>query len=107
MAGKLQAVIGVLAEQIGFRPQNGAYHGEIIFRGQIFDEQGQPVSNQLPIRRGFNLNLAPEQFEGLRGQPLLSRNEVELKRGSYRIVLIVEDRLGGTLGATEQRFEVP
>ncbi|MFQ5741867.1 MAG: hypothetical protein ACE5JX_22965 [Acidobacteriota bacterium] len=95
------------AGQLGFRLQNGAYHGEILFMGQVFNDQGEPVSKKLPITRGFNLNLTPEQFSSLAGQPLLLGNEIKLKGGRYRLVLIVEDRLSGTLGATERTFEMP
>ena len=105
--GKIRVVIGVPAPQVNFRRNDTQYHAEVLFLGQIYGQNGKPVSKDLAITRGFNLNLTVEQFQGLGNQPLLARDEVKLRRGKYKLVLVVEDRLNGTLGATVQEFTVP
>ena len=105
--GRIGTVIGVPAAQISFRKQGKDFHAELFFLGRIYDQDGKPVSKNLSITRGFNLNLTAEQFQGLGNQPLLARDEVKLSPGQYKLVLVVEDRLSGNLGATVQEFTVP
>ncbi|MFQ5737854.1 MAG: VWA domain-containing protein [Acidobacteriota bacterium] len=103
----IQCVLGVPAGQVAFRRRDQQFQAELAFLGQIYDGHGQAVSQELPIRRGFKLNLNREQFQGLGNQPLLARSQVTLQAGQYRLVLLVEDHLSGALGTVDQQFSVP
>lgn len=105
--GKTRVVMGVPGSQIQFRRQGNKYEGEVSFIGVIYDQQGKPVSKDLTISKGFNLALTAEQFQSLANQPVLSSHEVALASGQYKLVLLVEDLTGGTIGATTQEFRVP
>lgn len=105
--GGIQAVVGVPASQIQFRPKGDQFGAEILFRGMIYDAGDKPISKDFSIARGFNLALPREQYQGLGNQPLLAQSEVKLTSGKYKVVLVVEDRLAGTMGATSQEFVVP
>jgi hypothetical protein len=59
------------------------------------------------ISKGFNLALTREQMAQLANQPLLMQDELALQSGQYKLVMVVEDRLSGSLGAAVQEFKVP
>lgn len=104
--GKTRVVMGVPGSQIQFRRQGSKYEGGVSFIGVIYDQQGKPVSKDFTISKGFNLALTAEQFQSLANQPVLSSHEVALASGQYKLVLVVEDVTGGTMGATSQEFRV-
>lgn len=99
-------VIGIPGSQVAGRSANGNYEIEIVFYGQIFDEEGKPIGDKLPITRGFGVALSKEQFQSLAAQPLLAQQSLELPAGKYRIVLVVEDRVAGSIGAKAEAFQV-
>lgn len=105
--GKPQAVLGVPGTQITSRPKGDLFEIEILFLGQIFDARGKPVSKKLPVTKGFRVDLTRDQFQSLAQQPLYASQILDLPRGKYRLVLVVEDRVSGSLGTTEQEFSVP
>ncbi len=102
-----QAVIGVEGAKIGARRQDGKYHIEVLFVGQIFDQNGKAVSDQYAIQRGFQADLTQEQFQSLAFQPLKAREELKLGPGKYRVVLAVVDGVAGALGSTVREISVP
>lgn len=105
--GKSRVVVGVPASQIQFRQSGDKYEAQVAFLAMVYDGAGKPVSKDFSISKGFNLALTAEQFQGLGNQPLLAQGEVQLSAGKYRIVLVAEDRLAGSLGAATQEFLVP
>ncbi|HEY2934212.1 MAG TPA: VWA domain-containing protein [Acidobacteriota bacterium] len=105
--GKTRVVAGVPGAQIRFRPASDKFQGEILFRGMVYDSAGKPVSKDVLISKGFNLALTREQMAQLANQPLLMQDELALQSGQYKLVMVVEDRLSGSLGAAVQEFKVP
>ncbi|HEY3131942.1 MAG TPA: VWA domain-containing protein [Acidobacteriota bacterium] len=105
--GKTRVVTGIPGSQVEFRQDAGKYAAQVSFLGMVYDSNGKPISKDFSINKGFNLALTPEQFQGLGNNPLLSSTELNLSSGRYRLVLLVEDRLGGSLGASVQEFQVP
>ncbi len=105
--GKTRVVTGIPGSQVEFRQNAGKYEAQISFLGMIYDSNGKPTSKDFSINKGFNVALTPEQFQALGNNPLLSATELNLSSGRYKLVLLVEDRLGGSLGASVQEFQVP
>ncbi len=62
LKGKIKVFMGAPADQISFRQSEDEYLAEILFVGQIYQEDGKPLSQELPINRGFRVNLTEEEF---------------------------------------------
>lgn len=107
LEGKIQLFMGVPANQVSFRKSKSEYYAEILFGGQIYQEDGEPLSNELPINRGFRVTLTEKEFLELGTRQMAARAEVQLAPGNYRLVLLVEDGFAGTLGSTVQEFVIP
>lgn len=104
--GNRQVIVGVAGDRITGRRQGETYQIEVVFVGQIFDEKGNRLSKKPDIVKGFKVNVPAEQFAGLAQQPLLAGEELKLKPGKYRLVLVVMDQVSGTMGVREQEFRI-
>lgn len=106
LKGKIKVFMGAPANEISFRKRGNEYHAEILFGGQIYQEDGEPLSNELPINRGFRITLTEKEFLELGTRQMAARAEVQLAPGKYQLVLLVEDGFLGTLGSTVQEFVI-
>ncbi len=104
LKGEIKVFMGVPANEISFRQSEDEYLAEILFVGQIYQEDGKPLSQELPINRGFRVNLTEEEFLELGTRTMAARSEVQLPPGKYKLVLLVEDGLESTLGSAVQEF---
>jgi VWFA-related protein len=102
--GQLTAIVGVHGDKVGAFPQQDSFRIDIVFAGQLYDDKGKPVNQELDIQKEFQVDLSGEQFGGLYKQPLLARQVLQLKPGKFRLVLVVVDRVSGSVGTTEQEF---
>ncbi len=105
-SGNKQVVVGVDGKQISGRRSGDQVQIEVVFVGQIYDEKGKPVSKKPDIVKGFKVSVSEDQFRSLAGQPLLAGEELKLKKGKYRLVLVVLDQISGTVGAVSEEFHV-
>lgn len=106
LKGKIKVFMGAPANEISFRQSEDEYLAEILFVGQIYQEDGKPLSQELPINRGFRVNLTEEEFLELGTRTLAARSEMQLPPGKYKLVLLVEDGLESTLGSAVQEFAI-
>ncbi len=104
--GNRQVVVGVAGNQISGRQKGEQFEIEVIFVGQIYDEKGKQVSKQPKIVKGFRVALTPEQFQSLANQPLLAGEELDLKKGKYRLILVVMDQVSGAMGTRSEEFRI-
>ncbi len=106
LKGKIKVFMGAPANEISFRQSEDEYLAEILFVGQIYQEDGKPLSQELPINRGFRVNLTEKEFLELGTRQMAARSEVQLAPGKYKLVLLVEDGFAGTLGSIVQEFAI-
>ncbi len=106
LKGKIEVFMGAPADQISFRKRGNEYYAEILFGGQIYQENGKTLSNELPINRGFRITLTEKEFLELGTRQMAARAEVQLAPGKYKLVLLVEDGFLGTLGSTVQEIVI-
>lgn len=105
--GKTRVVMGVPGDQIQFRQSGEKHEAKLSFQGMIYGADGKPISKSFSIFKGFNVAFTSEQLQGLGNQPLLAQTETELASGQYKLILLVEDHLAGSLGSAVQEFKVP
>ncbi len=103
---KLEVTFGIDGSQISFAPSKALKRVDMLFAGQVFKKNGDPAFEKFPILRPFAMELSGEQYESLSSQPLLGHQELDLPSGGYRLVFVVQDRLAGTLGASQVEFKV-
>lgn len=99
--------MGAPASEISFRSQEQEFHAEILFMGQVYGEDGKALFKELPINRGFRVNLTHQQFLEIAAQDMAARSQLQLHPGKYKLVLLVEDAMAGTLGTAVREFFVP
>jgi VWFA-related protein len=56
---------------------------------------------------GFNVWLAPEQYQSIVNNNIFYRQDMELVPGTYQIEVIVRDRLSGKITARKERLVLP
>lgn len=104
---KMEVTFGIEGSQISFAPsQSDLKRVSLFFVGQVYKKNGDPAFDSFPIVRPFALEISSQQFEALTSQPLVGHQELSLPSGRYRLVFVAEDRLAGTLGASEVEFKV-
>lgn len=105
--GQVSVFMGAPGSEISFQKQERNYYAEVLFLGQVCGEDGKPLFEELPIERGFQVNLTHEQFLHIGAQNMAARSQFQLDPGKYKLVLLVEDAMGGTLGTAVTEFSVP
>lgn len=103
---KTNAIFGLPGQQIAYTPTDKGKKVELLFLGQVFKPNGDLAIEGFPITRLFALELSSDQFNDLSSQNLLGRQELPLDAGNYRLVLLVEDHMAGTMGAKQLEFSV-
>ncbi|HSR50227.1 MAG TPA: VWA domain-containing protein [Acidobacteriota bacterium] len=103
---KTNAVFGIVGQQIAYTSSKKGKRVELLFLGQVLKPNGDPATKNFPIQRFFALDLTDAEYSDLSSQNLMGRQELKLDRGDYRLILLVEDHMAGTMGAKELEFTV-
>ncbi len=104
---KTVVIFGLAGSQVEALPLGDKMRIDLTFLGQVFNSDGDRISDKFEVARAFQTDLPNQRWERIAAEEVLGSQELELPSGKYRIVLVAEDRIAGTLGVTSREFEMP
>jgi VWFA-related protein len=91
-------------QRLPFEQQNDRHVQKLIFVAALFDSGGNFVTGK---QADMELALKPESFDRLSGSGINGVMQLEVPAGRYRLRVVVQESLHGTLSATAKNLQIP